>query len=130
MKNLHWLIAILLPIIGLAIPEFSDPDQFTLVFANLAGLAGGIAIVVEGLKSLLKYNENSWKHLPVLLSFLVGIILSFLGWWLEFGMFIGQQIVWWQVIATGIVAAGLSNRWYDAEFAKIGLKLLWGLKSK
>ena len=129
-KIKSWLLTLILPLVGILFPELVDVETLSLTFASLAGIVGFVVIIVNGLKKLLKYDpEKGWKHLPKLLAILVSVALSHLGWWLKLGMFADQIIVWWQVIATGLVAAGASMLWYDLTFGELILQLI-GLKKK
>ena len=127
--NLSWLATIILALFGALFPEYADPELLNLTFATLGGIVGIVVLAVNGLKKLLKYGDSSWKHLPKVLAVLVGVIISSLGWWLKLGMFASQTIVWWQAVATGLVAAGAANLWYDLTFGKLILQLI-GLSPK
>lgn len=131
MKIKSWILTLILPFLGFLLPEYAEPDSLNVIFSSLAGIVGFVVIIVNGLKALLKYNPDAgWKHLPKLLSVLVAVILCSLAWWLKFGMFADQIIVWWQVIATGLIAAGASMLWYDITFGEMLLKLIGLLKKK
>jgi phage-related protein len=130
-KIKSWILTLLLPVLGFLLPQYADPDVLSLTFSSLAGIVGLVVIIVNGLKAILKYSpETSWKYLPKLLSILVSVILCTLAWWLKFGMFADLVIVWWQVIATGLVAAGVSMLWYDLTFGEMLLKLIGILNKK
>ena len=125
-----WLSTILLTIAGLFFPEYADPEWLNMTFATLGGLVGLVVVAVNGLKALLKYNENSWIHLPKVLAILVSVALSLIGWWMNFGMFADQVVVWWQVLATGFIAAGVSMLWYDISFGELLLQVIGIAKRK
>lgn len=132
MKNIKsWILTLILPVLGFFFPTYAEPDAINLALSSLAGIVGLVVIIVNGLKALLKYDsETGWKYLPKLLSVLVAVIICALAWWLNFGMFADLVIVWWQVIATGLVAAGASMLWYDVTFGEMLLKLIGVLTNK
>jgi hypothetical protein len=130
--KIGFLSVVLLPLLGLLFPQLVNIEDGTY-FANIVGLAGLVAIIVEGLKKLLKYgelygNKISWRYLPQVLALSTGVLCSFIGDYFAFGMFNGLELLWWQVVGTGVIAGGLSMAWYDAKFAQFGLQFIWSLK--
>jgi len=99
----------------------TDSSGIEVYFVSLAALAAVVLPITEFIKRLLG-TFGSWT---VVLSWVVAIGLSFVGWWLNLGMFEGLKIIW--VVIYGIAAGMVSNSVFDIGLVNLILRTL-GLK--
>jgi hypothetical protein len=69
-----------------------------------------------------KLFNSSSKILKQVISWLIAILLSFLGWALKWGMFVG--IEWYMVIVYGFACGLVANGIFDIAFIKTILSFL------
>lgn len=84
--------------------SFFDPAAF---LGTLTALAASVAAVTEFLKSQLKTKGI----ISQLLSWIVAIALSGLGWWLQIGMYVGVE--WFWIFIYGLAGGLISNGIFD-----------------
>ena len=116
MKNMSWIWAILMPIIGFLIPALADPDIVLEGLTTAAGYVGLITIITEGLKPLLKKWQD-FKYFAEGLSLVVAIVLGYGGFLFEYGIF--MYATWYYTLGLVLIGWAVSNRWYDLSFKLI-----------
>lgn len=126
MKNFIRLLMVLLTALMLPVMVFAQevaagvanvlPDPSTW-FLSLAALAGAVMTVTQWLKNVLESKGIQTK----LLSWLIAVILAFVGWFLELGIFAGLEWYWAAIYA---LSAGLvANSIVDLNLIQGILKL-------
>lgn len=95
------------------------PGEYGEIFLSITALAGAIPFITEFLKS--QFNITNSLTIQIV-SGIVGIGLSFAGYWFQLGMFVGIGI--WGTILIGIGAALISNGVFDTGLITFILKLL------
>lgn len=70
---------------------------------SFAALALALPLVVDFFKLKLKLQGLTLQ----ILSWGIGVIIGFIAWWLNIGIFAG--LVWWQVLAVGVGASLAAN---------------------
>ena len=78
-------------------------------FASIGALAPLVYAITAIINKALKADSDILKQL---ISWIIGIGLCFLGWFLKIGMFAG--IEWWLVVIYGLVAGLSTNGAYKA----------------
>ena len=106
MKKLLMFIAVAL-IFATPAMAANDPDpgsgNWLEILQSFAALAVALPLVVDFFKSKFKM-----QGLPLqILSWAIGIVVSFIAWFLNLGMFAGM--IWWHVLAVGIGVSLASN---------------------
>ena len=123
-----WLLLLIVPFLGLLIPEIKEMGDASVWAANLVGVAGVVTIIVQYIKQLTHYDKLiHWKYLPQLYSVVVGILLSVVLWFMGVGFFADYTSVL-HSIYIGILVGGLSNAWFDLAFVEKLLKVLTNRK--
>jgi len=131
------LLAVLLIMLYFAAPiivlgqETEVGDQITQInfqesFGSAPALAAFVLIVTGWLAKLFEYfkwnlkfetinflKDNKWKQY---LSWLVGILLSAVGFFFQWGVFAGLQ--WYYIIIYGLTAALVANGLFKWDFLK------------
>ncbi len=87
-------------------------------FVSIAALASLVVIVSSWLNNLLNLS-GFYKQLS---SWVIAIILSFVGWALQIGMFVGLQ--WYIVILYGFGVGLVANGIFDVSIIQFVLKFL------
>jgi len=127
LKNVTgWLVALLLPVIGLLFPELSDPEEVKLLVGNFGGIAVLIILFTEGFKKLTGYvaGESS-KWLPYIYSWFIGAGTGVGFWALSFGI-MAIATVWWHAAIMGILIALSANGLYGVPVVRTIIKALFG----
>lgn len=128
--TLSWLVQFLLPIVALIYPQIGTPDEVVASFLTLGGIVVLVSTTTEGIKKLIGYNsETSWKYIPHIITFVMSVGLSLLGWAMQWGLFVFFQ-QWWAAVVIGIIAMGLAERWYGTDFGYMLIKILFGIDVK
>ena len=123
-----WLLLLIVPFLGLLIPEIKEMGDASVWAANLVGVAGVVTIIVQFVKKQTHYDKQThWKYLPQLYSVIVGILLSIILWFMGVGFFADYTSVL-HSIYIGILVGGLSNAWFDLAFVETLLKVLTNRK--
>ena len=123
-----WLLLLIVPFLGLLIPEIKEMGDVSVWAANLVGVAGVVTIIVQFVKKQTHYDKQiHWKYLPQLYSVIVGILLSIILWFMGVGFFADYTSVL-HSIYIGILVGGLSNAWFDLAFVEKLLKVLTNRK--
>ena len=123
-----WLLLLIVPFLGLLIPEIKEMGDVSVWAANLVGVAGVVTIIVQFVKKQTHYDKQiHWKYLPQLYSVIVGILLSIILWFMGVGFFADYTSVL-HSIYIGILVGGLSNAWFDLAFVETLLKVLTNRK--
>ena len=119
-----WLLLLIVPFLGLLIPEIKEMGDASVWAANLVGVAGVVTIIVQFVKKQTHYDKQThWKYLPQLYSVVVGILLSVVLWFMGVGFFADYTSVL-HSIYIGVLIGGLSNAWFDLAFVEKLLKAL------
>lgn len=128
--TLSWLVQFLLPIVALIYPQIGTPDEVVASFLTLGGIVVLVSTTTEGIKKLIGYNsEASWKYIPHIITFVMSVGLSLLGWAMQWGLFVFFQ-QWWAAVVIGIIVMGLAERWYGTDFGYMLIKILFGIDVK
>lgn len=90
-------------------------EDGTVMFMTLASMAGAVYAISEVIK--LKWT---WGGVQ-LITWVVGIGLAFIGWWLQLGIFF--EMLWYYVPVTGFAAALIANGIFDAGF----IQAIWAI---
>jgi hypothetical protein len=77
--------------------------EFTEIFASVAALSAAVISLTQ----FLKIRFNLKDLIAQLLSILIAFGFSFLGWWLELGMFVDLTV--FEVIFTALSVAFFNN---------------------
>lgn len=103
----------------------TEPSGVEVYFVSVAALAAVVLPLTNWLKNLFNL-VGSWT---VVLSWVVSVGLSFIGWWLNLGMFEGITIVW--VLIYGVAVGMVSNSLFDIGIINAILSVLKGrIKNK
>lgn len=131
MEKLKALVVLLiLPVLGVLIPSFAAGQDIAVIFGSFAGTAGLVVILTQALKKELNYQvEFTWKYLPQLLSVIVSILFSLMGWYLGIGLFDQVENIL-HAVGLGFLISGVSNGWYDVPFVYRWANILFGIKKK
>lgn len=127
MKNLIRFLFVLLAVLMLPVVAFCqevaagaasetgfDPQAW---FVSLAAMVGAVMTITQWIKGLLLTAGIGTK----LLSWMVSIVLAFLGWYFELGILAGLQWFW---VAIYALSAGLvANSIVDLNIVQAILKL-------
>lgn len=125
MKKFKFLLLTLLlmtPVVAFCADgiDLSNPSGVEVYFISLAALSAVVLPVTNWVKNLFKLT-GSWT---VVLSWVVSVGLSFVGYWLKLGMFEGISIAW--VLIYGVAAGMVSNSLFDIGIVNAILSLLSG----
>lgn len=91
-------------------------------FETFAAIVALIPVITEGIKSLIKKELPSWIN--QLLSWIVGLTISFFGWFFNLGIL--SDLTWWQSLVIGIGASLAANGVFDINLVKQLLQLIFG----
>lgn len=94
-------IAVVTP--AMAQTEPVEPVNWGDALQSFAALALTIPLVVDFFKLKLKLQGLTLQ----ILSWGIGIIIGFIAWWLNIGIFAG--LIWWQTLAVGVGASLVAN---------------------
>jgi hypothetical protein len=83
------------------------------MFNSLVALAVGVILITEFLKQKIHVKGFALK----LLSWIVSIVLSLLGFWMEIGLF-AEPLLWYQVMLIGLGAGLIANGIASADMVK------------
>ena len=86
---------------------------------------GAVLIAVYAVTNLLK---DVLPAAPQFVSWLIGIALSMLGWFLGLGIF--ADMVWYLALGTGFIVSLAANGVYDSEWLETAWELLMKLFGK
>lgn len=121
-----WILALLLPVLGLLFPELSDQEAVVEMLSNFGGIAAFIVIVTEGVKKMTGYNpEEDWKWLPFVYSWIIGVVTGVGFWALSFGI-MAVATVWWHAAVMGIAIALSANGLYSVPVVRTIIRTLFG----
>lgn len=94
-----------------------DPTNWIEILQSFGALVLAIPLIVDFFKTKLRM-----EGLPLqILSWGVGIVISFIAWWLNMGIFAG--LLWWQTLAVGIGVSLASNGIADTGLIRTILSL-------
>lgn len=84
MKRLLFFFALMLGFVSVAFAQdrLTPETDYDAIIATFAGFAGGIVLLVEGIKKLFPKMSGIWTQL---VSWLTGIVAVMLLWWLDAG---------------------------------------------
>ena len=100
------LFVISLPIVACA--QAFDPVQSVVIadyFTSLAALSGAVLIVTQFLLKFIKIKFDQY------FSWLVAVLLSCAGWFLQLGIFDG--LAWYWIIIYGVASGLVANGLFD-----------------
>ena len=80
---------------------------------------GAVLIAVYAITNLIK---DTFPAAPQVLSWVVGIVLSMLGWFLELGIFF--EMTWYFALVTGFFISLAANGIYDSGWIETAWQLL------
>ncbi len=89
--------------------SFFDPAAF---LGTLTALAASVTAVTE----FLKRQIQTKGFIAQILSWIVAIALSALGWWLQVGMYVGVE--WFWIFIYGLAGGLVSNGIFDTGIVK------------
>jgi len=122
------MILILAPVWGfcqeLSVPVVVPGLELSECFASLAALSGLVIIITQFVRKDLKISGNFAQYL----SWLVSVILAFVGFALKLGIFEG--LIWWQTALYGVGAGLISNGIFDIQTVKALLNLVIKIQGK
>lgn len=95
-----------------------DPIDPTLIFTTIAALSAGVLTITQMLKKWLGTNDQ----LTIIVSGVVSLVVSGLGYWLQAGIF--EFVEWWYVFVYGLAAMVIANGFSTWEFVRAILTLL------
>ena len=92
--------------------------DYDAIIATFAGFAGGIVLLVEGIKKLFPKMSGIWTQL---VSWLTGIVAVMLLWWLDAGFV--ADVEWYIALLYGLGSSLVANGIADTGFVQwiIGL---------
>jgi|LSQX01.2.fsa_nt_gb hypothetical protein len=121
-----WILALLLPVLGLLFPELADQEVVVEMLSNFGGIAVFTVIVTEGVKKLTGYTAGEdWKMWPFIYSWIVGAASGVTFWALSFGA-MAIATVWWHAALMGILIALSANGLYTIPVVRTIIKTLFG----
>lgn len=133
MKKLgNWLWSLLstaiLPIIVFLVPEYADVGEVAALAATVAGTAGIIGNLTEGLKAAVGYDPNrDWKGWPRVKALVIGGFLGLVFSRVGVGFFeLADTAI--QGMLIGFIASGIAMGFYDNVVGKKLLKRFWGIE--
>lgn len=113
------LLIAFLPLLLFAQDTGGDPaDQFKEAFATFTSLAGLIVVITAFIRKVIDVG-GFWAQY---LSWVVAVVLGFIGMALNWGIF--NNIIWYIGLVYALGAAGLANGMYDWQFLQFLLRLL------
>lgn len=125
-----WIVLLILPVLGIVVPELGTSQEIVVLLGSFAGVAGVVVIITQALKKELNYQAGvSWKYLPQTITVITSILLASLSWWLGFGVFAQAETII-HTIGLGLLVSGVSNGWYDVPFVYHWAQLLFKISPK
>ena len=125
-----WIVLLILPVLGIVVPELGTSQEIVVLLGSFAGVAGLVVIGTQALKEELVYKLGvKWKYLPQTLSVSISIVISIIASWLDLGLFASIENIF-HAIVIGILISGVSNGWYDVPFVKQWAKILFRTTEK
>ena len=122
-KLIFFLIATLMFVPALLLAQTPDPPtQYESYFATFAALVGVIPFITEWIKGMLN-PTGFWEQFS---AWVVGILLSLVGYFLHLGIFI--ELLWYQAIVVGFAASLAANGVFDTGIVEWILRMLGLLK--
>ena len=110
MKN-AWVWSVLAFLIGTFLPEFADvPSQITQGLLTSVGYMGLVTLLTEIIKPF-AFKVWDFKHLSIVLSLLIALLLGYGSWLLNYGIF--DSMAWFEVLVQALIAWISANKWYD-----------------
>ena len=101
--------------------QAADPIDPSLIFTTMAALSGAVLALTALLKKWLQTNDT----LTIVVSGVISLIVSAVGYWLQAGIF--AAVEWWYFIIYGLVAMAVANGLSTWEFIK-AILILFKLK--
>lgn len=118
-KSLLTLVLMLvLPVFLFAQDGSTLSGDIQSYFVSIAALASLVVIISSWINNLLNL-KGFYKQLS---SWIIALILSFIGWALQIGMFVGLQ--WYIVILYGFGVGLVANGIFDISIIQLVLKFL------
>jgi hypothetical protein len=93
--------------------------DLSTAFASIGSVVGLVILITEFIKKHIKVEGGIYQ----LFSWLVGIILCLIGWFLKLGIF--QGIEWYETVAYGLGVGLVANGIFDIEIVKALLKAIF-----
>jgi len=119
------MLVILFPVMLMAqTVTGSTSFDFNAIFLTVAAFAAVLPLVVEFLKDKL----NMQGLVAQIFSWVLGLILAMVGWWLQMGMFI--DILWWQALLIGLGGSLVANGVFDTGIITAILQAIGIIKKK
>jgi len=99
-------------------------DGTDSIYVNFAGLVVATPVISEWIIETVKAK----KFLAQFISWVIGIVLSLVGWWLNLGFLAG--LLWWHVVLVGVAVSLAANGVWDIDVLKKLLEGIGALKPK
>ena len=111
------MLAVCLPVMAQEGADVPATDYDTII-ATFAGFAGGVVLLVEGIKALFPKMQGLATQI---VSWAVGIVAAMLLWWLNAGFV--ADVEWYIALLYGLGASLVANGITDTGFIQwiIGL---------
>lgn len=111
------MLAVCLPVMAQEGADVPATDYDTII-ATFAGFAGGVVLLVEGIKALFPKMQGLATQI---VSWAVGIVAAMLLWWLNAGFV--ADVEWYIALLYGLGASLVANGIADTGFIQwiIGL---------
>ena len=111
------MLAVCLPVMAQEGADVPATDYDTII-ATFAGFAGGVVLLVEGIKALFPKMQGLATQI---VSWAVGIVAAMLLWWLDAGFV--ADVEWYIALLYGLGASLVANGIADTGFIQwiIGL---------
>lgn len=98
-----------------------DPIDPSLIFTTMAALSGAVLALTALVKKWMQTNNT----FTIVVSGVISLIVSAIGYWLQAGIF--AAVEWWYFIVYGLVAMAVANGLSTWEFIK-AILILFKLK--
>ncbi len=117
---LLFVMLLMLPVIAICGNISILPTQVGMeyYFGSIVALSAIVLPITEFFKRLFNL-EGKWT---VTLSWIISIVLAFIGWWLNIGIFENATIMW--VVIYGIASAMAANSIFDIQIIQAIIKML------
>ncbi len=100
--------------VGSAVVSGFDPSVF---FVSLGALVGAVMTVTQFLKKQLPVSGFTTKFL----SWIIALLLSGIGWYFQWGIFVGAE--WYWIFAYALAAGLVGNSIFDIHIIKGIIKI-------